>query len=63
MVCIGGARLANPHLVHRTADVLTPHPDAFTFVGNRHLDPKRQMQSVKEGYDQAAEDRLLDSVP
>ena len=52
MVCIDGARLASSHLVRRTADVLTRHPDAFTFVGSRHLGPKRQMQSVKEGYDQ-----------
>ena len=62
MVCIDGARLASSHLVRRTADTLTRHPDAFTFVGSRHLGPKRQMQSVKEGYDQAAEDRLLDTV-
>ena len=62
MVCIDGARLASSHLVRRTADVLARHPDAFTFVGSRHLGPKRQMQSVKEGYDQAAEDRLLDTV-
>ena len=62
MVCIDGARLASSHLVRRTADVLARHPDAFTFVGSRHLGPKRQMQSVKEGYDQTAEDRLLDSV-
>ena len=63
MVCIDGARVASSHLVRRTVDVLTRHPDAFTFVGSRHLGPKRQMQSVKEGYDQAAEDRLLDTVP
>ena len=63
MVCIDGARLASSYLVRRTADVLTRHPDAFTFVGSRHLGPKGQMQSVKEGYDQAAEDRLLDTVP
>ena len=63
MVCIDGARLASSHLVRRTADVLARHPDAFTFVGSRHLGPKRQMQSVKEGYDQAAEDRLLDTIP
>ena len=62
MVCIDGARLASSHLVRRTADVLARHPDAFTFVASRHLGPKPQMQSVREGYDQAAEDRLLDSV-
>ena len=63
MVCIDGARLASSHLIRRTADVLARHPDAFTFVGSRHLGPKGQMQSVKEGYDQAAEDRLLGTVP
>ena len=62
MVCIDGARLASSHLVRRTADVLARHPDAFTFVGSRHLGPKPQMQSVREGYDQSVEDALLDSV-
>ena len=62
MVCIDGARLASSHLVRRTADVLGRHPDAFTFVASRHLGPKPQMQSVQEGYDQAVEDKLLDSV-
>ena len=62
MVCVDGARIASSHLVRRTIDVLDRHPRAFTFVGSRHLGPRRQMQSVKEGYDQAVEDRLLDSV-
>ena len=62
MICIDGARIASSHLVRRTIDVLERHPRAFTFVGSRHLGPKPQMQSVKEGYDQAVEDRLLDSV-
>ena len=62
MICIDGARLASSHLLRRTADVLARHPDAFTFVASRHLGPKPQMQSVKEGYDQAVEDKLLDSV-
>ena len=62
MICIDGARLASSHLIRRTVDVLSRHPDAFTFVASRHLGPAPQMQSVKEGYDQAAEDRLLDSV-
>ena len=62
MVCIDGARLASSHLVRRTADVLARHADAFTFVASRHLGPKPQMQSVREGYDQAAEDRLLDAA-
>ena len=63
MVCLDGARMPSSHLVRRTVDVLTRHPDAFVFTGSRHLGPKPQMQSVREGYDQAAEDALLDSVP
>ena len=63
MVCIDGARMASSHLVRRAVDVLTGHPTAFTFAGSRHLGPKPQMQSVREGYDQAAEDALLGSVP
>ena len=62
MICIDGARMASAYLVRRSVDVLTRHPDAFTFVASRHLGPKPQMQSVKEGYDQAAEDRLLETV-
>lgn len=59
LICIDGARLASSHLVGRTASVLARHPDAFTFVASRHLGPKLQMQSVQEGYGQAAEDALL----
>ena len=63
MICIDGARLASSHLIRRTVDILDRHPRAFTFVASRHLGPKPQMQSVKEGYDQDVEDRLLASVP
>ena len=62
MICIDGARIASSHLVRRSADLLARHPDAFTFVGSRHLGPRQQMQSVREGYDQAVEDALLDRV-
>ena len=63
MICIDGARLGSSYLIRRSVDVLAHHPDAFTFVASRHLGFKKQMQSVKEGYDQTAEDALLDSVP
>lgn len=62
MICVDGARMASSYLVRRSVDILTRHADAFTFVASRHLGPKTQMQSVNEGYDQDAEDRLLDSV-
>ena len=63
MICIDGARMASPYLVRRTVEVLARHPQASTFVGSRHLGPKPQMQSVREGYDQAAEDALLSATP
>ena len=63
MICIDGARMASSHLVRRTVEVLARHPGAFTFVGSRHLGHKPQMQSVREGYDQAAEDDLLGATP
>lgn len=62
MICIDGDRMASAYLIRRSVDVLTRHPDAFTFVASRHLGPKPQIQSVKEGYDQAEEDRLLETV-
>ena len=62
MICVDGARMASAYLDRRSVDILTRHPDAFTFVASRHLGFKPQMQSVKEGYDQGVEDRLLDSV-
>ena len=62
MICIDGARLPSAYLVRRTVDALARYPDAITFVASRHLGPKPQMVSVLEGYDQAAEDALLDSV-
>ena len=46
----------------RTVDTLARYPRAFTFVASRHLGPKPQMQSVKEGYDQQIEDKYLESV-
>ena len=63
MICIDGARLPSAYLVRRTVDALRRHPDAVTFVASRHLGPKPQMRSILEGYDQTAEDALLDSVP
>jgi len=62
LVCIDGARLLSSHLVRRTVDTLSRHPDAFTFVGSRHLGFEKQMISVPGGYDAAAEDALLRSV-
>jgi hypothetical protein len=62
LICIDGARMFSSHLVRRTIDLLNRYDNAVTFVGSRHLGPKVQSLSVQEGYCQAQEDILLDSV-
>lgn len=62
LVCIDGARLFSPYLVRRTLDALNLAPNAFTYVGSRHLGHEVQMKSVQNGYDQDQEDELLRSV-
>lgn len=62
LVCIDGARLFSSHIVRRTVEVLSRYPDAFTFVGSRHIGPKTQMIASAEGYDQKVEDELLRSA-
>jgi hypothetical protein len=62
LMCIDGARMFSSHLVRRTIDNLTRYPRAVTYVASRHLGPKKQMQSVLDGYDQRTEDRLLETV-
>ena len=61
IVCVDGARLASSHLVCRSVDVLTRHPDAFVFTASRHLGRKLQKLAIGEGYNQAMEDKLLKS--
>ncbi|MDB2408026.1 hypothetical protein N9W17_05880 [Jannaschia sp.] len=62
LICIDGARMFSPYLIRRTLDALERAPDAVTYVGSRHLGREPQMKAVQNGYDQAAEDALLDSV-
>ena len=58
---VDGARMASPGLLAGTlfADRLSRRAIIITLAF--HLGPKVQMQSVFEGYDQAAEDQLLES--
>lgn len=59
LLAIDGARLFSDGLY---AQVLAAHEvfdDALVYTLSWHLGPKPQMESVPEGYDQAAEDRLL----
>jgi Glycosyl transferase family 2 len=59
---IDGARMASPGML--AAAVAAARTDERAVVATLafHLGPKMQMESVREGYDRVAEDRLLDEV-
>jgi glycosyltransferase involved in cell wall biosynthesis len=62
MVCIDGARMLTPGVVRFTLDAFRTWDDPVVATLAWHLGPKIQNESMLEGYDQLAEDRLLDSV-
>jgi hypothetical protein len=62
MVCIDGARMLTPGVVRFTLDAFRTWDDPLVATLAWHLGPKIQNESMLEGYDQAVEDRLLDSV-
>jgi hypothetical protein len=62
MACIDGARLLTPGIVRLTLAALAGYPERFVATVSWHLGPKVQNESMLEGYDQAVEDQLLDSV-
>lgn len=62
MVCIDGARMLSPGVVRLALAALRAWEDPVVATLAWHLGPKVQNESMLEGYDQAAEDRLLDSV-
>lgn len=62
MVCIDGARMLTPGIVRLSLAALNGFPDSLVATASWHLGPKVQHESMLEGYDQVAEDRLLESV-
>lgn len=62
MLCIDGARMLTPGIVRLTLAALRAFADPVVATLAWHLGPKPQNESLLEGYCQAAEDRLLDSV-
>ncbi len=62
-VMIDGARMASPGLLAGALAAQRVHPRAVIASLGFHLGPEVQMVSVAQGYDQAAEDALLASVP
>lgn len=62
MVCIDGARMLSPGMLRLAVAALRGFADPLVTTVSWHLGPKVQHESMLEGYDQAAEDRLLDSI-
>ncbi|MFM7136548.1 MAG: glycosyltransferase family 2 protein [Planctomycetota bacterium] len=62
MVCIDGARILSPGIVRWALAALRGFADPLVATVSWHLGPKVQHESMLEGYGQAAEDRLLDSI-
>lgn len=63
MVCIDGARMLSPGLLRLALDTLQADVHPFVYTLGMHLGPKVQAESMLEGYDQQAEDRLLAGTP
>lgn len=61
-LCIDGARMLTPGIVAGMLAGLRMFADPVVATLAWHLGPKVQNESILEGYDQAAEDRLLASV-
>lgn len=61
-ILIDGARMASPGLLARAREALAISETSVVGTIGFHLGPKVQMESVAEGYNQEAEDRLLASV-
>jgi hypothetical protein len=59
-VCIDGARMASPGLLSMALAATRIHHRAVVGTVALHLGPDVQSRSVVSGYDQTAEDRLLD---
>lgn len=61
-LCIDGARMLTPGVLRFMLAALRGFPDPVAATVSWHLGPKIQNESILEGYDQAVEDRLLESV-
>jgi glycosyltransferase involved in cell wall biosynthesis len=61
-VIVDGARMASPGLISTSLLGTRLAANPFVFALSWHLGPKIQNISMLEGYDQAAEDRLLESI-
>jgi hypothetical protein len=61
-LCIDGARMLSPGIIGHMLAAFRAWDDPLVATLAWHLGPKVQNKSMLEGYDQTAEDALLDSV-
>lgn len=61
-ICIDGARMVSPGILSATLSAASRYPNPVICTLAWHLGDKLQNISVSEGYDQIAENRLLDSI-
>ncbi|HUW76757.1 MAG TPA: tetratricopeptide repeat protein, partial [Gallionella sp.] len=59
LVIIDGAHILSPGVLRRCADAFTLFSAPFIATVPFHLGPKRQNESITEGYNQSIEDQLL----
>lgn len=59
---IDGARILSPGILKYTREAASLHDHPFVYTFAMHLGSKPQYHLVEEGYDQAQEDRLLETV-
>jgi hypothetical protein len=62
MACIDGARMLTPGIVRLALAALAGYPERFVATLSWHLGPQVQNEAMLEGYDQAVEDALLESI-
>lgn len=61
-IIVDGARMVTPGLIHATLSALQAFKQPFVCTLAWHLGPDVQNISITQGYDQDAEDALLDSI-
>ena len=62
MVCIDGARILSPGIIHKAMAVSEVYNHPFIYTISMHLGEKLQNQSILEGYNQDKEDTLLSTI-
>ena len=62
MLCIDGARILSPGILNFTLSAFRLNENPFIYTLGMHLGDKLQNYSIKEAYNQQAEDELLSTV-